>query len=171
MEDLNLLIGIVLGVFGVIAYIKGFFSWAWSGIKSLFFSSPDNVYQIPKKTLTIIEKAGAHNCWWHMGESGDKPAMQVVASFTVTNICKFNVLPTLVKMKKPKILGHVMTRKHDENIYGGYMIPDGTTSDLSIDFWVVPPVKKEGESFKSDLAVVDQFGNEHWIKGVTFEYH
>jgi uncharacterized membrane protein len=170
LEDFNLLIGLILGVFGVIAYIKGFFSWSWSGVKGLFFSSPENVYQIPNKTLTIIKKAGAHNCWWHMGKSGGKPAMQIVAKFMVTNICKFNVLPVLVKMKKPENLGHVMIRKHDENFYGRYMIPDGTTTDLSIDFWVIPPVRKEGDPFKADLAVVDQFGNEQGIMDVNFEY-
>lgn len=105
-----------------------------------------------------------------MGSVSGQPAMQIVGHFTVTNITKLNILPTLVKMKKPKMLGHVMCRNMDANVYGGFMIPPGGVTDLSYDFWITPPVRNQNEQFKTDIAVVDQFGNEHWVKNVEFPY-
>ena len=167
---LNLLIGIVAGALTIFAYFKGFFSWLANKFKKLFKPS-DLIYQIPKKTIVLIPKAASNSTWWHMGRSGGQPAMQIVGEFTVTNITKYNILPTLVKIKKPKSLGHAMCRKVGENIYGSYMIPGGATTDLSYDFWIIPPFKEKGEAFKADIAIVDQFGNEHWVKGVDFQYH
>ena len=31
-------------------------------------------------------------------------------------------------------------------------------------------VEIEGEAFTADISVLDQFGNDHWIKGVGFPY-
>lgn len=169
-NKINLLIGIATGGLTIFAYFKGFFGWAYNKVKHLFKPS-DSIYQIPKKTIVLLPKAAPNTTWWHMGSSGDKPAMQIVGRLTVTNITKYNILLTLVKMRKPKALGHVMCRKSGENIYGSYMIPNGATTDLSYDFWIIPPFKEKGQSFQADIAVLDQFGNEHWIKGIEFHYH
>ena len=170
MEQLNILIGIVLGIFAVVAYIKGFFGWVWGKIKAIG-AHDDGSIRIPKRTLALIVKGTGHEIWWHMGKIGQEPAMQIVAHFTATNISNLGVLPVSAKMKKPKYLGQVMVRKHDADIYGSYIIPKGVITELLVDFWISPPVKKKGEMFKSDIAVIDQFGNEHWIKNVEFRYH
>lgn len=169
-NTINLIIGIAAGALTIFAYFKGFFGWLLRNIKNLFKPS-GSTYDIPKKTLVLLPKASPNMTWWHMGSSGGKPAMQVVGKLTVTNITKYNILLTLVKMKKPRILGHVMCRKVDANIYGSYMIPGGATTDLSYDFWIIPPFKEKGESFNADIAVLDQFGNQHWVKSVKFPYH
>lgn len=169
MEKLEPLIVIILGIFGVIAYIKGFFSWLWDKIKSTV-SKDDGSIKIPRETLALVVEGTGNHCWWHMGKSGDKPAMQIVAHFTATNISNMGILPTSAKMKKPKYLGHVMSRKHDENIYGSYIIPKGAITKISVDFWITLPFKKEGETLKANIAIVDQFGNDHWIKNVEFNY-
>ncbi len=170
LEQLDFLIGIVLGIFAVVAYIKGFFGWVWGKIKAIG-AKDDGSILIPKRTLALVAKGTGHEIWWHMGKVGEDPAMQIVAHFTATNISKFGVLPISAKMKKPKYFGHVMAWKPDENIYGSYIIPKGVITELNVDFWISPPVKKEGEMFKADIAIIDQFGNEHWIKGVEFRYH
>ncbi len=169
MEELNLLIGIILGVIAVVAYIKGFFNWLWGKIKSIV-SNEDGSIKIPNKTIALVVEGTGHHCWWHMGKIGEELAMQIVAHFTATNISKFGVLPTSAKMRKPKNLGHVVTRKHDQNIYGSHIIPTGVIAELSVYFWVSPPVKNKGDPFEADIAIVDQFGNEHWIKNVEFRY-
>ena len=51
-----------------------------------------------------------------------------------------------------------------------HSIPMGGLSELSFDFFVQPPVKEEGILFKADVAIIDQFGNEHWLKGLEFPY-
>ena len=51
-----------------------------------------------------------------------------------------------------------------------HIIPQGGVSDLRFDFFVQPPVSEEGKPFKADVAIIDQFGNEHWLKGLKFPY-
>lgn len=155
----------------MVAYMKGFFSWIWGKFKMIVSKKEDGTIAIPKKTLSVLVKGAGNDCWWHIGKSGDNPSMQLVAHFTVTNICKFGVLPVSAKMNRPKIQGHVMTRKHDQDIYGSYVIPKGIITEVSTDFWVTPPVKRKGEPFRANIAIVDQFGNEHWVKKVEFKYH
>jgi hypothetical protein len=47
---------------------------------------------------------------------------------------------------------------------------DASVSDLRFDFFIQPPVREKGQPFKSDIATIDQFGNEHWSKGLEFSY-
>ncbi len=105
-----------------------------------------------------------------MGSSGDQPAMQIVGDVTVTNICKHDIYVTAAKLKKPKAWRHGDVNDLDSQYSGGYMIPNGGMTDLRFHFWVMPPVREKGQSFKAHVAIIDLFGNEHWIKGIEFPY-
>jgi hypothetical protein len=126
--------------------------------------------EIPKRTIIIAPRSSNHNTWWHMGSVANKPAMQVVGRFQVTNITKYAVILSAVKMKKPRYMGTVMVTDSESDYHGMYQVPPGGFTDLSFDFWIVPPFKKQGDTFSSDVAVLDQFGNEHWIKNIIFKY-
>lgn len=170
-DDLNywyLIILIIVGICAILAYVKGFFGWLIDIVKKL--STGRHTYRIPKRTITLAPSRQINSTWWHMGRSGNDPAMQISGKFTVTNISTFNLLLVAAKMKKRKEMGQVMTRKMDENIYGGYALPEGGVTELSYHFWIIPPFKPEGESFVADIAIVDQFNNKHWVNGVEFPY-
>jgi hypothetical protein len=171
LEHLNLVIGVILGIFAMIAYIKGFFGWVRDLVAGLFSNQLENLIHIPKKTMTILVKPSAQHSWWHMGRTGENPAMQIHISFTATNVSKLNVLPIQAKIKKPKIHGHVLTRDFKSNMYGSHDIPSNVTTDLTADFWIFPPVKKEGQTFIVDVSIMDQYGNEHWTRGIPLAYH
>jgi hypothetical protein len=127
--------------------------------------------EIPRKTVIIPPNPNTHATWWHMGSSAGKPAMQVVGqSFKATNITKYGIYLCAAKMKTPRLFGHVSVKDSKSQYHGFYEIPPGGISDISFDFWIIPPVKEEGKSFKADVAIIDQFGNEHWIKGIEFIY-
>lgn len=96
--------------------------------------------------------------------------MQIHGDLQVTNICKYDILLSSAKMRKPKALGHVNVSASPSQPYGNYMIPGGAVADLIFHFSIMPPVKKKGEFFKADVAIIDQFGNEHWVNGIKFEY-
>ena len=97
--------------------------------------------------------------------------MQIVGDLNVTNISKYGVFVMGAKLKKPKAIGHALVRAHDSNRYGTkHIIPQGGVSDLRFDFFVQPPVLEKGQLFKADVAIIDQFGNEHWLKGLEFPY-
>ena len=97
--------------------------------------------------------------------------MQIVGDLNVTNISHYDVCVMGVKLKKPKAAGHAVVRAQNSNLYGSsHIIPQCGISDLRFDFFVQPPVRKSGERFKADVAIIDQFGNEHWLKGLEFPY-
>jgi len=170
INNLEISIGIIAGVLVIIGYVTGFFKWAFNRIKRSFSSKEEIVYKIPKKTIVVVPKPDPKAVWWHMGSSGGKPAMQITGDFTVTNITKYNILLTVAKMKKPKALGFIDVKDIKSNYYGNYLIPDGLTTDMSFHFWIMPPFKEKNEAFRADVAILDQFGNEHWIKGIEFRY-
>lgn len=94
--------------------------------------------------------------------------MQVVGRWHVTNITGDNVRLLGARILKPKTEGHVLTRHPHENIFGSYPILPGETTEVDSDFWVIPPMRKEGEDLKVSVVLIDQYGNEHKIKNVVF---
>lgn len=97
--------------------------------------------------------------------------MQIVGDLNVTNISKCGVFVMGAKLRKPKAVGHALVRANESNMYSTkHIIPQGGVSDLRFDFFVQPPVREKGQQFKADIAIIDQFGNEHWLKGLEFPY-
>jgi hypothetical protein len=170
INTLSVVIGIIVGLLTIVGALSGAFKWLWQKVGGFFKGSDELALNVPRKTLVILPKAGGRSCWWHMGGMGEKPAMQIVAKYTVTNVTKIGIVPTVARMRKPASLGHVMVRQIDSQMHGSFLIPPGETTDLHLDFWLVPPVRKEGETLVADVAVLDQFGNEHWIRRVEFVY-
>jgi len=168
-KAINILIGIGAGILTILFYAVGIFGWILKNIK-LLIKPDDSILRIPQKTIVLLKDPTPQNIWWHMGSVGNEPAMQISGHFLVTNISKYNILITSAKMRRPHIIGNAYCRATGGDIYGSYFIPSGETTDLSFDFWIVPPVKKKREEFKADIAILDQFGNEHWVKDVTFRY-
>ncbi len=105
-----------------------------------------------------------------MGSSDGGPAMQIVSRWYVTNVTDRPVNILAAPMPRPKTTGHVITRHHNRDIYGRYTVPPGGTTEVSVDFWVKPPVRREGEEFKATIVLIDQFGNDHKVKNVLFGY-
>jgi predicted ATPase len=86
-------------------------------------------------------------------------------------------LPTVLlvvvgaKLRKPKAIGHVLVSCHDSYMCSSkQVIQRGVVSGLCFDFLIQPPVCEKNKSFKADVAIIDQFGNEHWLKGLVFQY-
>jgi len=135
--------------------IKNAIQWACSKVNST----------IPKETIRIIPNP--HERWWHMGKSGNEPAMQVVTRLHVTNITDEPVTILSAKIKPTNISGHVFTRHPEKNVYGTFPILPRHTVPVSADFWIKPPVKKPGDNFKATVFLIDQYGNTHKTK-ITF---
>jgi hypothetical protein len=127
------------------------------------------IFNIPKKTITIVPLSRENSCWWSMGSLDDRPVMQVIAQYFVTNITKYDVILPVAKLQKSGTLGHVMVKDSQSNCWGQYGLPPGRSSELHMDFLVMPPFKEEGD-FTSDIIVTDQFGNNHKIRGASFKY-
>lgn len=172
LQSASVAVGVVVGALTILGTIFGWFGKAWRWGISLFKPKPPvGVIEVPSKTMVLIPVVRQNALWWHMGSMGDQPAMQIVGDLNVTNISKYGVFVMGARLRKPKAIGHALVRAHDSNIYSTkHIILQGGVSDLRFDFFVQPPVRVKGQLFKADVAIIDQFGNEHWLKGLEFPY-
>lgn len=167
-------IGVLIGLLTILGTLFGWFGKAAAWIRALFSpkGSP-GLIDVPPKTLILQPVPRRNALWWHMGSMSGNPAMQIVGDLNITNISKHDVVVMGAKLKKPRALGHAFVRAQGSNLYGSgsdHSVPVGGISDLRFDFFVQPPVKEKGQMFKADVAILDQFGNEHWLKGLEFPY-
>lgn len=172
LQSVQIIIAIIASLLVILGTIFGWFGKVWGFLVSFFRSKPPaGVIEVPKKTLILIPISRERALWWHMGSMGDQPAMQIVGDLNITNISNYDVFVMGAKLKKPKAIGHAVVREHDSDIYSSrHSILRGTVSDLKFDFFVQPPVCEKGKLFKANVAIIDHFGNEHWLKGLEFKY-
>lgn len=173
LQFVQIAIAAVIGFLTILGIIFGWLGKVWNWVSSLFRKKPlVGVIDIPAKTMILIPASRANALWWHMGSMGGQPAMQIVGDLNITNISQYDVVVMGAKLRKPKAIGHAMVRAHDSNMYDSkHHIPQGSISDLRFDFFIQPPVREAGKPFKADVAIIDQFGNEHWLKGLDFPYN
>jgi hypothetical protein len=172
LQFAQIAVGIVASILAILGTIFGWFGkarrWAASFFKPKLLVG---LIDVPARTMVLIPASRSNALWWHMGSVGSEPAMQIVGDLNVTNISKYGIFVMGAKLRKPKAVGHALVRAQNSNLYDSTdMIPEGAVSELRFDFFVQPPVRKPGETFKADLAILDQFGNEHWLKGLEFPY-
>jgi hypothetical protein len=122
---------------------------------------------IPRETLRFVP--ALHGNRWHMGSFNERPAMQVVGDWRVTNIARLPVHLLHARLVKPATTGSVMVTEPDRRVVSTDPIPPGATTWASVLFWVQPPVRRVGENFTATVVIVDQFGNEHRLKKVVFK--
>jgi hypothetical protein len=172
LQSVQVAVAIAIGVLTILGTVFGWFGKAWHWASSLFRPKPlVGVIDVPSKTMILMPMARQNALWWHMGAMGDQPAMQIVGDLNVTNISKYGVFVMGAKLRKPKAVGHALVHGHDSDMYSTKnIIPQGGVSDLRFDFFVQPPVREKGQPFKADVAIIDQFGNEHWLRGLEFPY-
>lgn len=168
LQTIGVAAALAVAILTIIGKVFGFFGWVKSILSRSKRISSASI-DVPNKTIILVPIARPNALWWHMGSMGDKPAMQIVGDLNVTNISAHGVFLMGARLRKPKAIGHVVVRASDSNLYSSnHVIPRGSVSDLRFDFFVQPPTRKNGEVFKADVAIVDQFGNEHWLKKVEF---
>jgi hypothetical protein len=129
-----------------------------------------------KGTLRIAPKSEG-NCWWSPGNIGDNPAMQIVGRMFVTNTHSAAIRITHAELrygfggrKRVSAMGVSVSRSLRENLYGMFDISPNETTNLSFDFWILPPVVKPTEPFTAhSVTIFDHLGNAHTLRTVCFE--
>ena len=122
----------------------------------------DDKFSIPRKTVQFISKmTGGYEGHWGKGEVRGEPAMHVHSEWYATNVTDENVWILRAYLVKPRT---------ESDMFGKFPILPGCPSEVSVDFWIQPPIRKEGESFKGQIVFIDQFNNKHKVKA-TFESH
>jgi len=154
-EIIKGLAALVAVIGGIIAVTKAGRKWIKRKWQSLTRYKP----KLPRETMRAIPKE--RSAWWSLGSVKGKPAMQVVSDWFITNISNQDVLICGVKITKPRINGSILVRHPYQNIYGSYRIPPNFTTDARIDFWIQPPIRREGEELAAKFELKDQLGNVH----------
>ena len=175
--DSLIYVGTVVGAIVTIAgAIYGAYKWGrqilnWLGHKLI--SKSDDPRPVPKETLILVPNPNEN--WWHMGAQSGNQAMQIVTRWHVTNITPrpVKVLRAKAKVKgtSAEIEGVATVRHPDVNEHSSeYHIHPGATSPATADFWINPPVRKEGEELELRVTLIDQFGNPHFSEYLTLHY-
>jgi len=170
LQSAQIAVTIVGGLLAILGIVFGWFGKAYRWIASKVRPKPSpGIIEVPSKIMIIMPLAQSKALWWHMGGMNGHPAMQIVGDLSVTNISHYGLYIMGSKLRRPKAVGHALVQ--GESGYGiGNLIPERAVTNLRFDFYVQPPVCAAGKAFKADVAVIDQFGNEHWLKGLTFPY-
>lgn len=126
---------------------------------------------IPTRTIAILPRHEPSEYYWSLEDWHNKSTMHLTARFIVTNLTNLTIRLSGATTRKAKGHGWVMVKHSEQNLYGWYDIPAHETTIADVEIWASPPVKNEGECFVSDVALYDQFGNEHWVnKQIEFTY-
>lgn len=171
LDTAHLTIITVAAAVGVLGTVFGWFGKIWRWGVALFRPKlPAGTIEIPSRTLIVQPKPHPNAFWWHMGSSAGQPAMQIVGDVTVTNISNYKVLTTASRLRKPQVIGQAHRMRLNSRDSDDEMIDARAIADVRINFWVMPPFREANHPFRADIAIVDQFGNEHWLKNVEFKY-
>ena len=156
----------LLGIGGLISLIT--VVWLWGKSFVLWVRGRWNYFirgipLTPRKTVVLVPRALKENHWQTITD-GNEPAMLLSGCSYVTNITNNPVQIIKVHIQPP----------YTEGILGGSSsiimigIFPHDTRRIDFIFSIMPPVREDGEDFKTSLFITDQFGNEHKIKKFVF---
>jgi hypothetical protein len=137
--------------------------------------------QGPKKSLMVLLQH-ERSTRWRMETLNEQPAMQILADFYLTNnthedvfVLKTYFVPyhgTGWFPSAPLVEGNVWVKNHvvAGGTPGRHKIPPGFTYEGHANWWIQPPLKREGETLTGRGCLVDQFDNEHWTPVLNWKY-
>jgi hypothetical protein len=130
---------------------------------------------IPQRTVVLIPEVQINSLWWHQGSQAGRPALQVVGDFNVTNTWTAPVKLAAAKLRyreglrRKTVLGMVDVKDFASHYHGRYAMLPNAMTHARVHFFAANTSREEARPLVADIAIVDQFGNEHWIKGLTFK--
>jgi hypothetical protein len=101
--------------------------------------------------------------------------LQIVGDFNATNVWTDNVrlAGALIRYKRWGISrtehGDVSVKDLRSQYSGNYPIPPNQMTWVRVSFHFVPKHREPGKRLKADIAIIDQFDNRHWLKGLVFK--
>ena len=163
---------LIAAMFAVLAWVR-----SWTLARRLWHWLKRPRLRIPRATLRIFPIRRyplMSDQRWHTALVGDQPAMQIISEWRVTNIAKEAIhihRAHIVQPRKARTDGEVFVIDPRTNCAGDWMLAPRSTAQVLTQFFVHPPVCKEGEDFKAKIVFTDQFGNEHKTKWIVFTYY
>ncbi|MCG5078909.1 hypothetical protein [Paraburkholderia tagetis] len=166
----------VVGVLSNFGKIVSFVGSAASWLRERL-TDRDLAPGLPKQTIVAIQHPRFNALWWHLGQMGERPMLQVVGDFNVTNTWNqpVRLAGALLRYRRWGIFarierGDTSVKAVGSQYSGDYPIPPNHMTWLRVSFHIVLKHHEPRKRFNVDLAIIDQFGNHHWIKGLIFRH-
>jgi len=165
----KLILEVAVAVLTICGIILGWFRKLVEFVRARFTRRPKGLIDIPKKSLVLIAGQKEYSCSWQEGEIEGNAAMLMHGTIVATNISEYSVRAVSLKVGAKIRHPMICTKDQESNMFGQFMIPSRSMSEISFNFWISPPTKRKGQSFKTKVCIIDQFGNEHWLKNLEFK--
>jgi hypothetical protein len=142
--------------------------------KGLFNKTRTTTEGIPTSTVVLIQETQINSLWWHQGTWADKPMLQVCGDFMVTNTWTKEIkLPAAVLRCRHGLFrrlwrGEALVKDVRGPYSGRYGIPPNEMTAIRFHFTVPNVARDERKPLVADIIVIDQFNNEHVLKGLVF---
>jgi hypothetical protein len=152
---------------------------AFHGLVKLLRRAPATPDGVPSKTVAIVQQPRINALWWSEGSMGDRPMLQVVGDFNITNVWSNDIklAGALLRYKRWFVLTRTIrgesSVKDLQSVYSGtYHIPPNQMTWLRVSFHFIPRdgMPRGVAVLKASVAVIDQFGNHHWTKRLSFKH-
>lgn len=170
---------IVLNSLGILGKIGSASAAMFRNLAKLFRRAPDLPKGVPSKTIAIVQQPRINALWWSEGSMADRPMLQVVGDFNVTNVWskEIKLAGALLRYKRwfipTRTIRGDSSVKDLKSVYSGtYHIPPNQMTWLRVSFHFIPKdgVPKDVGILKASVAVIDQFGNHHWVENLSFKH-
>lgn len=97
--------------------------------------------------------------------------MQASSEWYVTNVSNGIMQMLRAYLVKPSTEASMLLTQHPEKVvFGDYPILPGRMSQVHVIFSIIPPFRREGESFKGKIVFVDQLNKKHKAKASFGSY-
>ena len=130
----------------------------------------------PPQPVVLIPEIRPNALWWSYASHGEKPTQQVVGDFTITNRTDNSLYLPHAVLRRHRWLffgksekGHAGVQDPRSRYAGEYPIPPHAVTSVRLHFIGVVKKKPQPGPFVADVAVVDQFGNHYWLRGLVFK--
>jgi predicted nucleotide-binding protein len=137
---------------------------------------PNSMPSEGKQTLklTKIRQHGKDKGWWNLSQKDDgEPYNALDIDISVTNISDKDITITGVEFRKPNAKGYwyiIDTDIHGKEHRTTPSLTPGITKEVHLTLIAEDVPKRSKHSVKGSVCLIDQFGTEHWLTGIEFNF-
>jgi hypothetical protein len=167
--------GFVLHALGILEKIGAWLAGLWPTLTSSHATT--QALHPPRKTLVVIPDTPPYAFTWNPAKSGDMEMLIFSAQFHVTNTWKKHISLAAGVLRWKTRWGFIVRKSSGEVFVrgpyhqeGDHRIPPDTMLHVQVMFNLRHVKHKGMRPIVADVAIVDQFKNYHWVKGLTFKH-
>ena len=132
----------------------------------------------PPRLLVLTPEPRLNALWWSQGISNGRRTRQMVADCLVTNATDepMRIVSAVFRLRRGIIFrtdltGNAGVKDAQSPYSGDYPIPAKQIAEARLHFMGFVSRPLPTGSLMADVAVVDQYGNQHWTRGLRFRDH